>query len=65
MRTDKHALCSKLRKTRWVRLTKAKMTSLPLVSLTLNFLKMCVNKFDSKLGSIKAKFFFRLEAILK
>ena len=65
MRTDKHALCSKLHKTPYVPPTKAKMASLPVVQLTLNFLKMCVVKFDSKSGCIKAKLFFRLGAILK
>ena len=64
-RTDKHALGSKLYKTPWVPLTKAKMTSLPVVPLTPNFMKMCVIKFDSKSGCIKAKLFFSLEAILK
>ena len=65
MRTDKHELCSKLHKTPYVPLTKAKMTSLPVVRLIPNFLKMCVIKFDSKSGCIKAKLCFRLEAILK
>ena len=64
-RTDKHALCSKLHKTPLVSLTKAKMTSLPVVPLTPNVLKVCVIKFDSKSGCIKAKFFFSLGAILK
>ena len=63
--TDKHALISKLHKTLWVPLTKAKMTSLPVVPLTPNFLKMCVIKFDSMSGCIKAKLVFRLGAILK
>ena len=36
------------------------MTSLPVVQLTLNFLKICVIKFDSKSGCIKAKLCFRL-----
>ena len=64
-RTDKHALCSKLSKTPWVPLIKAKMASLPVVPLTPNFLKMCVIKFNSKSGCIKAKLFFSLGAILK
>ena len=39
--------------------------SLPVVQLTPNFLKMCVIKFDSKSGCIKAKVLFSLGAILK
>ena len=64
-RTDKHALCSKLHKTYCVPLTKAKVTSLAVVLLTPKFMKMCVIKFESKSGCIKAKFFFSLGAILK
>ena len=52
-RTDKHALCSKLRKTPWVPLTKAEMTSLPVVSLTPNFLKTCVIKFYQSQGALR------------
>ena len=63
--TDKHALGSKLHKTLGVPLTKVKMTSLPVVQLTPNFLKMCVIKFDLKSGCIKAKIFFSLGAIIK
>ena len=55
----------KLHKTPWVPLTKAKMMSLPVVPLTPNILKMCVIKFDSKSGCIKANIFFSLRAILK
>ena len=65
MRTDKDALCSKLHETSWVPLTKAKMTSLPVIRQTPNFLTMCVIKFDSKSGCIKAKLFYSLGAILK
>ena len=64
-RTDKHALGSKLHKTLGVPLTKVKMTSLPVVQLTPNFLKMCAIKFDLKSGCIKAKIFFSLGAIIK
>ena len=64
-RADKHTLYSKLHETSSLSLTKAKLTSLLVVRQTPNFLKMCVIKFDSKSGSIKAKLLFSFGVILK
>ena len=44
---------------------KSKMTSPPVVPLTQNFLKMCVIKFDTKSGCIKAKLFFSFRNYIK